>query len=132
MVKWYRACRSILRAIFTDTVTIFTSTDDETWSKKVVKGVQWSDKVEKVNSEGKISLAKYASVTFPEGTYNDVTLKADERTSIFLGEISGNPTATKGNRLSDFLETYPKSGRIKSVNDNTNRTLLKNIKVVVA
>ena len=40
-------------------------------------------------------------------------------------------TTVKGSRLSDLLAAHPKSGIIRSVNDNSNRDLLKNIKVVV-
>ena len=36
-----------------------------------------------------------------------------------------------GKRVSDLLEKYPKSGLIKAVNDNSNRTMLPNVKVVL-
>lgn len=55
-------------ALFTDTVTIYNKISDSEWKRTVVKGVQWSDKTEKKNENGKISIARYASVTFPVGT----------------------------------------------------------------
>ena len=48
-----------------------------------------------------------------------------------MGELTEEVTSTKGSRLSDLLATYPKGGIIRQVNDNSNRDLLKNIKVVV-
>ena len=51
-------------ALFTDTVTIYNKISDSEWKRTVVKGVQWSDKTEKKNENGKISIARYASVTF--------------------------------------------------------------------
>jgi len=61
-------------SLFTDTVTIYNKISDTEWKRTVVEGVQWSDKTEKKNDGGKISIAHYVSVTFPEGTYEDVTL----------------------------------------------------------
>lgn len=91
----------------------------------------WSDRTEKENANGMISIARYVNITFPEGTYEGVVLKASEEDAIVYGEVDDEVTAQRGHRLSDLLEKYPKSGRIKSVNDNTNRAFLKNIKVVV-
>ena len=126
--------------LFTDTITIFNKTtthtqqgDVDAWTRTVVHGVQWSDHYDKQNNSGKIEVARYASITFPEGTYEGLTLDAShEEDAIFYGEILTTPTTTIGQRLSDFMEAHPKSGRIKTVNDNSNRSLLKNIKVVVA
>lgn len=94
--------------------------------------MQWSDHYDRENLEGRISIARYATITFPQGTYEGLNLNpgADED-AIFYGEINEVITTVKGHRLSDVLEQYPRSGRIKSVNDNTNRPNLKNLKVVV-
>lgn len=54
-----------MSGLFTDTVTIYNKIYDSEWKRTVVKGVQWSDKTEKKNENGKISIARYASVTFP-------------------------------------------------------------------
>ena len=54
-----------MSGLFTDTVTIYNKISDSEWKRTVVKGVQWSDKTEKKNENGKISIARYASVTFP-------------------------------------------------------------------
>ena len=122
--------------LFTDTVTIYskaTAEETESWIRTVVHGVQWSDKTSKANSEGTISIARYVVVTFPKGTYEGLTLNgANEEDAIFLGEITDTVTGQRGSRISDLLEKYPKSGRIREVNDNSLRDRLKNIKVLLA
>ena len=65
-----------MSGLFTDTVTIYNKIYDSEWKRTVVKGVQWSDKTEKKNENGKISIARYASVTFPNGTYEGLTLNS--------------------------------------------------------
>lgn len=127
--------------LFNDTVTIFnkridTSIYDEeitVWDKTVVDGVQWSDKDEKNENAGRVSVGHYANITFPEGKYEGLILNASNtEDAIFYGKIDAVIKDIKGQRISDLMGQYPKSGRIKSVNDNTNRDFLKNIKVVVA
>lgn len=119
--------------MFTDTITLYNKISDSEWKRTVVEGVQWSDKSDKQNNSGKISVAKYVSITFPEGTYEGLVLNAgNEEDCIIYGAAEDVITGEKGNRVSDLLEKYPKSGRIQSVNDNNNRDFLKNIKVVVA
>lgn len=122
--------------LFNDTVTIFNKRiDKETvvWDKTVVNGVQWSDFDEKNENAGRISVGHYANITFPEGTYDGLILNAaNEEDAIFYGEIDAVIEDIKGHRITDIMKQYPKSGRIKSVNDNSNRDFLKNIKVVIA
>ena len=122
--------------LFNDTVTIFNKRmDKETavWDKTVVNGVQWSDSDQKNENAGRISVGHYVNITFPEGTYDGLILNAaNEEDAIFYGEIDAVIEDIKGHRITDIMKQYPKSGRIKSVNDNSNRDLLKNIKVVIA
>ena len=122
--------------LFNDTVTIFNKRmDKETavWDKTVVSGVQWSDHDEKNENAGRVSVGHYANITFPEGTYDGLILNAgNEEDAIFYGEIDAVIEDITGHRITDLMKQYPKSGRIKSVNDNSNRDFLKNIKVVIA
>lgn len=122
--------------LFNDTVTIFNKRmDKETavWDKTVVNGVQWSDTDQKNENAGRISVGHYVNITFPEGTYDGLILNAaNEEDAIFYGKIDAVIEDIKGHRITDIMKQYPKSGRIKSVNDNSNRDLLKNIKVVIA
>ncbi|MBR5596487.1 MAG: hypothetical protein IKW30_03675 [Lachnospiraceae bacterium] len=118
--------------MFTDTITLYNKVSDTEWKRTTVKGVQWSEKEEKQNNNGRISVAKYVSITFPESAYENLILKAEnEEDCIVYSEVKDVITGEKGNRISDLLKKYPNSGRIKSVNNNSNRRLLKNIKVVI-
>lgn len=117
-------------ALFTDTVTVYNKTTSS-WTRTVINGVQWSDKEDRINNNGKIKVDRYASITFPEGTYDNIRLdpRQDEN-AILYGEVSDEVTNTASHRLSDIIKRN-KGGLIQSVNDNSNRDLLKNIKVVV-
>lgn len=122
--------------LFNDTVTIFNkrmNKETAVWDKTVVNGVQWSDHDEKNENAGRVSVGHYANITFPEGTYDGLILNAaNEEDAIFYGVIDAVIEDIKGHRITDIMKQYPKSGRIKSVNDNSNRDFLKNIKVVIA
>ena len=122
--------------LFNDTVTIFNKRmngETAVWDKTVVNDVQWSDHDEKNENAGRVSVGHYANITFPEGTYDGLILNAaNEEDAIFYGEIDAVIEDIKGHRITDIMKQYPKSGRIKSVNDNSNRDFLKNIKVVIA
>ena len=118
-------------AHFTDKITIYQKRSGS-YSRTVVDGVQWSDTTDKTLATGRLTTAKSATVTFPEVVLNLVDFSTStEEDAIFLGELDDEITTEKGHRLSDLLAAHPKSGMIRSVNDNSNRDLLKNIKVVV-
>ena len=117
----------------TDTVTIYKkSKTEDTWSKTVVHGVQWSDHVDKTTTTGRVSRKPYASITFfiesDEYGLNDF----GEEDIIVYGDCEAVISTVKGSRPSDVVEANVKSGFITSVNDNTNRDHLKNMKVVVS
>ncbi|MBQ9990206.1 MAG: hypothetical protein IJP31_04600 [Lachnospiraceae bacterium] len=119
--------------MFNDTITLYNKISDTEWQPTIIKGVQWSDKTEKQNLNGKISVVRYVQITFPAGSYEGLTLQADrEEDCIIYGSVGDVVTGEKGSRISDLLKKYPKSGRIQSINDNSNRRHLKNIKVVIA
>ena len=119
-------------AMFTDTVTVYHKVDEGIWEISVIKGVQWSDKIDRKNENGRISIVKYAEITFPEGTYDGLILDpASGEDCIVLGECRERISDEKGNRLSDLIKMYSDSGIVQSVNDNSKRSFLKNIKVVV-
>ena len=122
-----------MNSLFNDTITIYSKISDFEWERTVVEGVQWSEKAEKQNLNGVISVVRYVQITFPSGTYEGLNLQAArEEDCIVYGAVEDEVTGQKGNRISNLLEKYPKSGRIQSVNDNSNRNHLKHIKVVVA
>lgn len=118
-----------MSARFTDTVTLFKKQSNGMFTKHVVRGVQWSDKTDVSNTNGMAVVSHYSNVTFFEGAYEDLDLPSfTEEDAIFYGEIKDEVEA---GRISALLRKYPKSGVIKSVNDNSNRAHLKNIKVVL-
>jgi hypothetical protein len=95
--------------------------------------VQWTEKTEKKNENGKISIATYITVTFPKGKYTGLVFSAkNEEDAIVYGDVPDVVNTTTGHTLKDLLKKYEKSGRIKSVKDNSNRDFLPNIKVVLA
>ena len=117
--------------LFNDTVTLYQK-QAEGYKITVLKGVQWSDVVDKTIVNGKLTLTKSANITIPEDKISEVDLASyTEEDAIFFGEIQEGVTDEKGSRLSDLLKAFPKSGIIRTVNDNTNRDRLKNIKVVI-
>lgn len=119
-------------AMFTDTVTVYNKISDTEWKSTVVEGVQWTEKTEKKLIDGVIEVARYVSVTFPEGTYEDVVLNpTKEEDFIVYGAVLDVVEDVRGSRVSDILKKYCKSGRIKAANDNSHRNMLRNIKVVL-
>jgi hypothetical protein len=113
----------------TDTVTLFKRHPDGSFTRSVVSGVQWSDKSDISNTSGRTTVTPYVEITFFEGTYAGLDLPSfSEEDAIFYGAV--NDEVVDG-RISALLKSHPRSGIIKSVNDNTNRRFLKNIKVVL-
>ena len=118
-------------AVFTDVVTIYQKRAGA-WSRTVVQGVQWSETIQKSLATGRLTTSKSTTVTFPEEVLDQIDFSTfTEEDAIFLGELSDEVTTVKGSRLSDLLAAHPQGGIIRSVNDNSTRDLLKNIKVVV-
>ena len=119
-------------ALFTDTITAYQKQADGTYLRTVVSGVQWSDVTDKTLATGRLTIAKSANITFPEEVLSQISFATfTDEDAIFLGVLDDVITAERGHRLSDLIKTHPKSGIIRSVNDNSNRDLLKNVKVVV-
>lgn len=113
----------------TDTITLFKKQSDGGFARLVVDGVQWSDKSDVVNTNGRTTVTNYISVTFFEGTYEGLNLpNFSEEDAVFFGTIDDEVVDGK---ISTLLKAHPRSGVIKSVNDNSNRRFLKNVKVVL-
>lgn len=115
--------------LFTDTVTVYSKITEAEWKRTVVEGVQWTDKAEKKNVDGVLSVIQYASVTFPEGTYEKVELKIGD--CIVCGIVTDEVNDIRGTRVGDLRKKYSNSGVVQAVKDNTRRTFLKSMKVVL-
>lgn len=118
--------------LFNDTVTIYKK-NSGSWTRTVVAGVQWSDVTDKVLTNGRLTATKSGKITFPEATFGVLPdlLNFGSEDAIFKGTLTDAVTDTAGQRLSDLIKAHPQSGIIRSVNDNSNRDHLRNIKVVV-
>lgn len=117
--------------LFTDTVTLYHKVSEEEWKRIVVEGVQWSEKTEKKLVDGKLCVVPFISITFPEGTYEELPLDVYSTEDLIVyGVVEDVVNGSRGKRVSDMLVKYPKSGAIKSVNDNSKRSMLRSIKVV--
>ena len=119
-------------ALFTDTVTIYNKTTSS-WSRTVVEGVQWSDKADRLNNNGRVKVDPHATITFPEGTYEGLRLDpSQDEDAILLGVVPDMPSTSSASvfKLTEVIRRN-KGGVIQSVNDNSNRDYLKNIKVTV-
>lgn len=117
----------------TDVITIYQKQNDNTWKRTVKDGVQWSDHIDKTTNSGRVSRKPYATITLFDG-FEELGTLVDfgEEDFIVYGECESDPTTEKGNRPSDIVSANVKSGFISSVNDNSNRNMLKNIKVVIS
>lgn len=120
-------------AVFTDTITLYQKIDEDTWTSTVISGVQWSPKTEKTVSDRVVVVSSYVQITFPEGTFEHIILDSSREDDVIVkGVCKRLVNGQRGNRIADLMREYPESGRIKSVNDNSSRDFLKNIKVVIS
>lgn len=110
-----------MSALFTDTATVYRK-NGEQYTRHVLNGVQWRQKTERLNDNGKLALAQVTSVTFPEGV--EMAVKPGDVLVLGVGpEITGEYTIA---RLKADHETYC---TVKTVADNTPRPRLKHRKV---
>lgn len=118
--------------MFTDTVTLYHKVSEAEWNRYLVEGVQWSEKNERKIVDGTLCVVPFISITFPEGTYETLPLDIyDTEDCIVYGNVKDVVDGSRGKRISDLMGKYAKSGLIKSVNDNSKRTHLRTMKVVI-
>lgn len=107
--------------LFADTVTVYRKNGDQ-YTRRVLNGVQWRQKIERLNDNGKLSLVTVTSVTIPgEGT---APVKPGD--VLVLGEGPELTDVLTIARLKTENETYC---TVKGVADNTRRPRLKHWKV---
>ena len=153
MVERYGIGGCILR-LFTDVMTVYNyiknQDETETWQRNIIKGVQWShSKTETTVSNGVITQNKVESITidfkkdYGNAEYVDPvtfasledktgywTLNAKSKQDIIvLGETENE--ISKSYKIGTLQDDFQYSGTVKSVSDNRNRRMLKNMKVVV-
>ena len=119
-------------AMFTDTITLYNKISDSEWKRTVVNGVHWAETYNRINDNGKNSVTRQITVTFPNGTFQGLLLEAGRtEDAIVFGVSRDIVSGEKGSRISDLLKKHSRSGIIQTVNDNSNRDFLPNVKVVL-
>lgn len=114
-----------MHPLFDDMITVYRKKSGEHYSRHVIVGVQYRQKTDRLNDNGKLSIVAVTSVTIPgEGT---APVKPGD--VLILGE---GPELTESYtiaRLKAENETYC---TVKGVVDNTRRPQLKHWKVTAA
>ena len=107
--------------LFSDTVTVYRKNGDQ-YTRHVLKGVQWRQKIERLNDNGKLLLVTVTGVTIPGS--GPAPVKPGD--VLVLGEGPELTEVLAIARLKAENETYC---TVKGVADNTRRPQLKHWKV---
>lgn len=140
-------------AIFTDNITIYNYHKDidgkDAWNKTYLYGVQWSDKSDKsISNDGRIQIIETATLTIPIDLlsqyknyidYSNLSFNDSKKywtlnyinnlDVICLGIIDKDISSTY--KITDLKKDFSEIGTVSSVNDNSRRDFLKNIKVIL-
>lgn len=145
-----------MSVLFTDTMTVYNfhrdpETDEESWIRSVVKGVQWRHNKTDVTSSGGVQTeSKVESITvdFQQGYGNKPYLEPQKFRKLSAEEAAGYWTLdVRTNQdklvlgesekeigehylLKDLKEDFQYAVTVAEVSDNRGRLRLKNIKVV--
>lgn len=140
-------------SIFTDTITIYNyhkdSNNSDAWNKTVLSGVQVSQSSDKTkSSDGIVNITDTINITIPFNllsNYIDYVsyskLPYNKAIKHFtLNHINNLDVIVNGNidkqinssyKITSLKNDYAECGTISGVRDNTTRSRLKNIKVVL-
>ena len=145
-----------MSVLFTDTMTVYnhhrdSDTEEETWLRSVVKGIQWSHNKTEVTTSGNVQTeSKVESITidFQRSYGNKPYLPPTEYAKLTSEQAAGfwtlNPKSgqdmivlgvsekeiSRAYRLSELLDDFQYAVTVTAVSDNRNRPRLKTIKVV--
>lgn len=145
-----------MSVLFTDTMTVYNhrqdpDTEKDTWSRSVIRGVQWSHNKTEVSTSGGVQTEiKVESITIdfqraygnkpylPPNEYRK--LSAEEcikywtldakcgQDVLVLGETEKE--ISRGYKLADLMKDFQYAVTVTAVSDNRNRKRLKHIKAV--
>ncbi len=107
--------------LFSDTATVYRK-NGEQYTRHVLKGVQWRQKTERLNDNGKLSIATVTSVTIPEGV--EMAVKPGDVLVLGIG-----PEITDKYTIAHLRAEDTTYCTVKSIADNTPRSRLKHWKV---
>ena len=144
-----------MSVLFTDTMTVYNyhrdpETEEETWARSVVKGVQWSHNKSEITTSGSVQTEnkvekitidfqrKYGNKPYlPPQEYSKLpdeerggywTLDAKQgKDVIVLG--SSETEIGRDYRISELFKDFQYAVTVTAVSDNRNRPRLKSIKV---
>ena len=111
----------MMRPLFSDTVTVY-HREGDAFVRYVLHGVQWRQKVERLNDNGRLSMVTVTGVTIPESVETVVGVGD----VLILGEAA---ELTQEYTIAQLKKDYPTYCTVKSITDNTHRGRLKHRKV---
>lgn len=143
-----------MSVLFTDTMTVYnyhrdTDSDEETWSRSVVRGVQWSHNKSEITTSGGVQTEnKMERITIdfqrkhgnkPYLPPQEYAKLSDEERSVYwtLDAKQGKDIIVLGEsekeigcdyRTSELFKDYQYAVTVTAVSDNRNRPRLKHIK----
>ena len=145
-----------MSVLFTDTMTVYNhrqdpDTEKDTWSRSVIRGVQWSHNKTEVSTSGGVQTEiKVESITidFQRAYGNKPYLPPNEYRKLSADEVSDYWTLdakcgqdvlvlgeteqdiSRAYKISDLMKDFQYAVTVTAVSDNRNRKCLKHIKAV--
>ena len=145
-----------MSVLFTDTMTVYNhrqdpDTEKDTWSRSVIRGVQWSHNKTEVSTSGGVQTEiKVESITidFQRAYGNKPYLPPNEYRKLSADEVSDYWTLdakcgqdvlvlgeteqdiSRAYKISDLMKDFQYAVTVTAVSDNRNRKRLKHIKAV--
>lgn len=107
--------------LFSDTVTVYRR-DGDRYVRRVLNGVQWRQKTERLNDGGKLAIATATSVTIPQEIDADI-VPGD------VMVLGTGPDITAEYSIARLRADHTTYCTVKTVADNTLRPRLKHRKV---
>ena len=145
-----------MSVLFTDTMTVYNhrqdpDTEKDTWSRSVIRGVQWSHNKTEVSTSGGVQTEiKVESITidFHRAYGNKPYLPPNEYRKLSADEVSDYWTLdakcgqdvlvlgeteqdiSRAYKIADLMKDFQYAVTVTAVSDNRNRPRLKHIKAV--
>ena len=145
-----------MSVLFTDTMTVYNhrqdpDTEKDTWSRSVIRGVQWSHNKTEVSTSGGVQTEiKVESITidFQRAYGNKPYLPPNEYRKLSADEVSDYWTLdakcgqdvlvlgeteqdiSRAYKIADLMKDFQYAVTVTAVSDNRNRKRLKHIKAV--
>ena len=145
-----------MSVLFTDTMTVYNhrqdpDTEKDTWSRSVIRGVQWSHNKTEVSTSGGVQTEiKVESITidFQRAYGNKPYLPPNEYRKLSADEVSDYWTLdakcgqdvlvlgeteqdiSRAYKIADLMKDFQYAVTVTAVSDNRNRPRLRHIKAV--